>query len=198
MFNLNQQWGDLLSAWPQFMIWLTKLKGITCSVKTARTARDKWSCLLLTSYRRPILLKNCYNRVYNWGGKFSTAKKIRQVLQAPVASLWTLFSFSTVKVRVLAPLNLIELLVFFSLCSFHWSLWNFYSVTCVHPLQYTGFNSPSHTFLCIILSVVSHTAPTLMRWGSYYVLSSDNIEQMKIISIFSWLGRHAWNWPNFY
>ena len=40
------------------------------------------------------------------GGKLSTAKKI-QFLQAPVASLLTLFSFSIGKVRVLA------LLVFF-------------------------------------------------------------------------------------
>ena len=38
------------------------------------------------------------------GGKLSTAKRI-QFLQAPVASLRTLFSFSIGKVRVLAPLN---------------------------------------------------------------------------------------------
>ena len=42
-------------------------------------------------------------QVYNWGGKLSTAKKI-QFLQAPVASfVCELFSFSTVKVRVLTP-----------------------------------------------------------------------------------------------
>ena len=78
------------------------------------------------------------------GGKLSTAKKI-QFLQAPVASfVCELFS-------VFRQLRSEFWLVFFSLYSFH-CLWNFYSVTCIHPLQYTGFNSPIHTFLCIIPS----------------------------------------------
>ena len=39
-----------------------------------------------------------------WKAVNTAAKKI-QFLQAPVASLWTIFSFSIGKVRVLAPLN---------------------------------------------------------------------------------------------
>ena len=70
------------------------------------------------------------------GGKLSTAKKI-QFLQAPVASfVCELFS-------VFRQLRSEFWLVFFSLYSFH-CLWNFYSVTCIHPLQ--------HTFLSIIPS----------------------------------------------
>ena len=88
----------------------------------------------------------------------STAKKI-QVLQAPVASfVCELFSFSTVKVRVMAPLNRIACLFL----SLQFSLIHCDSVTCIYPLQYTL----THPFI-----LVSHTArPTLMRWGSYYVL----------------------------
>ena len=86
------------------MSWLTKLeKGITWSVNGARTARAKWSWLGLTSSRRPILWTNCC-RYTRWKVVGNTAKKI-QFLQAPVTSFWTLLSFSTVKVRVLAPLN---------------------------------------------------------------------------------------------
>ena len=62
----------------------------------------------------------------------------------------------------------------------------------MHPsiTIYFKFNWPIHTFpfQCIILLVVSHTAPTLMRKSqSYCILSSDN-RKAKIISNFQfWL-----------
>ena len=50
----------------------------------------------------------------------------------------------------------------------------------MHPsiTIYFKFNSPIHTFLCIILLVVSRNAPTLMRKSKViaYSVSSDNIE----------------------
>ena len=110
------------------------------------------------------------------GGKLSTAKKIVKFLQAPVASLWTLFSFLIGKVRVLA------LLVFFvslqpvftdhcgtltSLSNMHWS---------IHYSIY--FNSSIHTFLCIIPSGGFAYCTGLPSFASYNkcVPSSDNIE----------------------
>ena len=68
MFSLNRQ-GDLLSA-PPCHLWLTKLeKGITWSVKAARIARDKWSCLRLTSHRRPTTVKKL-GKIRGDGRKF--------------------------------------------------------------------------------------------------------------------------------
>ena len=102
----------------------------------------------------------------------STAKKI-QFLQAPVASfICELFRFSTIKVRVLAPL-----FVFFSHCS-PFSLIVELLFSNMHPSITIYFNSPIHIFLCR-LPVVSHTAPAYphAQEQTYCVpLSSDNIE----------------------
>ena len=74
MFSLNQQ-GDLLSALPGS--YMTKLeKGITWSVKAARTARAKWSCLGLTSHRRPILWKNWVKSKETIGNSWTVLKVI--------------------------------------------------------------------------------------------------------------------------
>ena len=125
------------------------------------------------------------------GGKLLKAKKI-QFLQAPVACS-ELLSFSTVKVRVLAPLNITACLFL----SLQFSLFMAVELlfSNMHPSinnNYTGFNSPIHTFLCIIPSgsFTYCTGLPLMRWSSYYVLSSDIIEG-KYSAIFSWHGRHA-------
>ena len=53
------------------------------------------------------------------------------------------------------------MLVFFSLTVFTDWLWNFYSVTCIHPLT-IYFNSPIHTFLCIIPSGAGFTYCTVL------------------------------------
>ena len=76
-------------------------------------------------------------------------------------------------------------LVFFSLSySFHWGwLWNFYSVTCIHPLQYT-LTHPFILCLCIIPSdgftycTGLPSSRRAARAKSSYcgVLSSNNIE----------------------
>ena len=80
--------------------------------------------------------------------RLSTAKKI-QFLQAPVASLWTLFSFSTGKVRVLTPLNI-------TACLFLPLLFSVITVELLFrnmlPSITIYFTSPIHTFLCIIPS----------------------------------------------
>ena len=124
------------------------------------------------------------------GGKLSTAKKI-QFLQAPVSSfVCELFSvtFSTVNVRVLAPLNRTSC-PFFSFCSrFHGWLWNFYSVTCIHPLQYT-LTHPFILFsLCIIPSGgrfhILHR-PTLMRKSK--VISYRNCTLGSTVTERGWL-----------
>ena len=67
-------------------------KSITCSVNGARTARAKWSCLGLTSHRRPILWKNCYKvESCQQQRRFSSCKHLTLVCE--------LFSFSIGKVR---------------------------------------------------------------------------------------------------
>ena len=71
--------------------------------------------------------------------------------------------------------------IYWTACLFLWSLWNFYSVTCIHPLQYTGFNSPIHTFLCIILSsggftycTYPHALGQLLRTIKLVTISKEN------------------------
>ena len=175
MYNLNQQ-GDLLS--PHHVVWLTKLeKCITCSVKGARTARAKWSCLGLTSHRRQILWKNCYWYT-RW--KVVNGKEGVQFLQAPVASLWTLFSFSTVKVRFLTPLNITACL-FLSLQFLLITLCGTSSLfSNMHPASITVyFNSPIHNFLCIIPSGGFHILHLLSCAGAEYSVLSSNIMEGK-------------------
>jgi len=126
-------------------MWLIKLgKGITRSEKAARTARDKrsWSGWPAT------VARYCGKIVTGiQGGKLSTAKKI-QFLQAPVASFdCELLSFSTVKVRLMAPLNRIACLFLSLQFSEHWSLWFSNISASIHYNLY--FNSPIHTCLCI-------------------------------------------------
>ena len=70
------------------------------------------------------------------GRKLSTAKKI-QFLQVPVASfVCELKSFSTVKVRVMAPLNSLTACLLSALPQ-RFSLILEILLTCIHPLQYT-------------------------------------------------------------
>ena len=175
MFSLNQQ-GDLLSAPPD--LW--KASRVQKKLHEQHGPNGAASGWPVTGAR------------YCWifftgiqGGKLSTAKKI-QFLQEPVASLWTLFSFSTVKFRVMSSLNRIACLFL----SLQFSLIHCDSVTCIYPLQYTLTQSPIHTCFTYC-TAYPHTLGQLLRTIKWQY-------RRKIISIFSWHGRHAWNWPNFY
>ena len=129
--------------------WLNSVvKGITWSEKAARTARAKIMALpRVDQPQAPDTVDKLW-QVYKVEScqqqrRFSSCKHLSLV------SFCELFSVFR-QLRSEFCHHWIELLVRFSLfaLSFHW-LWNFYSVTCIRPLQYQYFNSPIHIFLCI-------------------------------------------------
>ena len=131
MFNLNQQW-DPPSAAHHVTQWLTRERHHMLGKSCTNCTGARYCGKIVTGIQ---------------GGKLSTAKKI-QFLQAPVASFdCELLSFSTVKVRLMAPLNRIACLFLSLQFSEHWSLWFSNISASIHYNLY--FNSPIHTCLCI-------------------------------------------------
>ena len=148
--------------------WLTKLeKSVTCSVKAARTARAKWRCLGFDQPQAPGTVEKLL-QVY----KVESCQQQRRFRSCKHLSLlfrlWTLFSFSTVKVRVMASLNRIACLFL----SLQFSLIHCDSVTCIYPLQYTLTQSPIHTCFTYC-TAYPHALGQLLRTTDQ---ASDNIE----------------------
>ena len=114
------------------------------------------------------------------GGKLSTAKKI-QLLQAPVASLWILFSFSAGKVRVLAPLNRtaglfsLSLSLQFSLIIVELLFNNMHPSITVYTLTHPFVPSGGFTY-CIY----PHALGQLLRQYYQVTISKENNQQLSV------------------